>query len=202
MAGGLETRSPFFDVDLVETMLSLAPEYAFGAELSRPLQREAMAGRLPEEIRQRPEKSYFDQLFYRGLGVEDAAAVNRLLTAPDAELRAWVDMDAVRSRLLDPGPKEARGRGAVLAQGGLAARDCGMLAAGAVRSRVRRPAHRARAPEPAQDGLRRAGSDGGVKTQVATGGAFGFAVESLEPIPGLDGGDPGPDAPTRHSHCQ
>ena len=35
-----------------------------------------------------------------------------------------------------------------------------------------------------------------MKTQVATGGAFGFAVESLEPIPGLDGGDAGPDAPT------
>ena len=104
LMAGVETRSPFFDVDLVETMLSMPPELAFDP-LSRPLQRDIVAGELDDVVRLRPDKSYFDELFYKSLAVEDAAAVSRLLTAPGAALRDWVDLDVVRTRLLEPGPK-------------------------------------------------------------------------------------------------
>jgi asparagine synthase (glutamine-hydrolysing) len=101
---GLESRSPFFDVDLVELVLRLPPELAFHPELTRPLQREAMRGLLPDPIRLRPSKSYFDELFQRSLAVAELAELRALLGAPDAELGAFVDLERVRRELVEPAP--------------------------------------------------------------------------------------------------
>jgi hypothetical protein len=56
------------DVDLVELVLGLPPELAFDARLSRPLLRESVRGLIPEEVRLRPTKSSFDELFSRTAG--------------------------------------------------------------------------------------------------------------------------------------
>jgi asparagine synthetase B (glutamine-hydrolysing) len=101
---GLDARSPFFDVDLVELVLSLPPELSFHPELTRPVQREAMRGLLPDSIRLRPVKSYFDELLQRSFAVEDLDAVQSLLGARDAELGAYVDLHAVRRELLATTP--------------------------------------------------------------------------------------------------
>lgn len=101
---GLEARSPFFDVDLVELVLRLPPELAFDGRLSRPLQRDAMLGLLPDVVRLRPGKSYFDELFQRSLGLRDLQAVRSLLGARDAELRTLVDLAAVREQIVDTHP--------------------------------------------------------------------------------------------------
>ena len=101
---GLEARSPFFDVDLVELVLRLPPELGFDGRFNRPLQRDAMFGLLPDEVRLRPGKSYFDELFQRSLGVHDLEAVRRLLGAPDAEIGTVVDLAVVRKEIVETDP--------------------------------------------------------------------------------------------------
>ena len=101
---GLEARSPFFDVDLVELVLRLPPELAFDRRFSRPLQRDAMLGLLPDAVRLRPGKSYFDELFQRSLAQRDLEAVRSLLGARDAEIGAFVDLAAVRAQLVETHP--------------------------------------------------------------------------------------------------
>jgi asparagine synthase (glutamine-hydrolysing) len=101
---GLEAISPFFDVDLVELVLRLPPELAFDQALTRPVQRDAMEGLLPDAVRLRAGKSYFDELFQRSFGVRDLDAVRSLLAAPDAEIGAFVDLRAVREDIVDQHP--------------------------------------------------------------------------------------------------
>jgi asparagine synthase (glutamine-hydrolysing) len=100
---GLETRSPLLDLDLVELVLRLPPELSFDPHLTRPLLRDAVRGAVPDAVRLRPGKSYFDSLIQRALAVEDLGAASALLLDPRAEVRAWVDADRV-SGLLSAGP--------------------------------------------------------------------------------------------------
>jgi asparagine synthase (glutamine-hydrolysing) len=57
---GMEMRHPFADVDLVELVLALPHELAYDPRFSRPLVRDAMQGIVPEELRLRRSKSFFD----------------------------------------------------------------------------------------------------------------------------------------------
>jgi asparagine synthase (glutamine-hydrolysing) len=96
---GVEGRHPYFeDVDLIEHVLSLPPELAFDPVVDRPLLRNAMAGRLPDEVRLRREKSYFDSLFHRVVGMTDRDALLRLLDNR-AEVAAYARVDKVRGFL-------------------------------------------------------------------------------------------------------
>jgi hypothetical protein len=97
---GLESRHPLVDVDVIELVLQFAPELALDSRLSRPLLREAVAGLLPDEVRLRPAKSSFDELFHAALAGPDLPAARRLLRARDAELRAYVDLAAADRVLL------------------------------------------------------------------------------------------------------
>jgi len=108
---GLEGGHPFLDdLDLIELVLRLPPELSFDSELDRPLLRAAMAGLVPDEVRLRREKSYFNALFETCLDEIDGDIVRSLLTAPDAEVRRYVRQDVVRTMLLEP-PPERRPRG-------------------------------------------------------------------------------------------
>ena len=100
--GGIAPRHPLKDVDLIELALRLPPEAAYDASLSRPLLREAMAGLLIDEVRQRRGKSSFDAVFHDSLAA-DLDVARALLLAPDAELRAYVDLDLVDEIELRPG---------------------------------------------------------------------------------------------------
>jgi asparagine synthase (glutamine-hydrolysing) len=108
---GLVGGHPFLDdLDLIQLVLRLPPELSFDPELDRPLLRRAMAGLLPDVIRLRKEKSYFNALFETCLEGVDGPFVRTLLTSPDAEVRAYVRADVVRSLLLEP-PTGRRPRG-------------------------------------------------------------------------------------------
>lgn len=107
LLAGLEPpRHPLVDVDVIELVLQLPPEFAFDPYLSRPLLREATAGLVPDEVRLRPSKSTFDAVFHESLAGSDLPVVQRLLGDPGAELGAYVDTRVMRERLLDqPPPK-------------------------------------------------------------------------------------------------
>jgi asparagine synthase (glutamine-hydrolysing) len=102
---GVEGAHPFLDdVELLELVLRLPPEAAFDPELDRPLLREAMTGLVPDRVRLRREKSYFNELFVDCVSRTDRPPIERLLGTPDAEVNAYVRPEVVRERLLDAPP--------------------------------------------------------------------------------------------------
>ncbi|HZB85543.1 MAG TPA: asparagine synthase-related protein [Gaiellaceae bacterium] len=106
---GIEGAHPFLDdVELVEFVLGLPPEPAFDPELDRSLLRDAMTGLVPDRIRLRREKSYFNELFVDCVSRTDRPAIERLLSAPDAEVNAYVRPEIVRGTLLEA-PAQRRG---------------------------------------------------------------------------------------------
>jgi asparagine synthase (glutamine-hydrolysing) len=97
--GGLQGRHPYLeDVDLTVQMLSLPPELSFDPTFDRPILRRAMKGLMPEEIRLRQQKSYFNVLLHRVLVDTDRDALLGLLH-DRAEVAAYVRVDVVRSYL-------------------------------------------------------------------------------------------------------
>lgn len=94
---GLQTRHPMLDLDLVELSLRQPPEQTLDPRFSRPVLRAAMAGLLPDSVRLRPQKALFESLIASTLRGPDGAAVKEILTAPDAEIGAYVD----RKRMAD-----------------------------------------------------------------------------------------------------
>jgi hypothetical protein len=106
---GVTGGHPFHDdVDLLELVLRLPPEYAFDANLSRPLLRTSMAGLMPDEVRLRPDKSTFNAFLEESFDQWDLEATSVLL-GPDAQLGRYVHLDQVRDRFLVP--LEARSPG-------------------------------------------------------------------------------------------
>ena len=95
-SAGASAHHPLLDVDLIELVLGLPPELSFSPGLDRPLLRAAMHGRLPERVRLRSDKSFFNSFVDDCLAGPDLRAIRDLLGSPDAEVRAHVD-----SRLLD-----------------------------------------------------------------------------------------------------
>ena len=96
---GLEVRLPLLDLDLVQLALRQPPGATFDRRFSRPLLRASLAGLLPDPIRLRPAKAWFDSLIVDALAGDDA--VRDLLADPGAELGAYVDLAAMRAALLD-----------------------------------------------------------------------------------------------------
>lgn len=98
---GIQSRHPLVDVDLIQLVLRLDPALAFDARHSRPLLREAMNGALPDRVRLRPGKSYFDSVFHRALAEIDLPLARRLLDPTRAELAAYVNLAALNRQLFD-----------------------------------------------------------------------------------------------------
>ncbi|HSS43617.1 MAG TPA: asparagine synthase-related protein [Solirubrobacterales bacterium] len=98
---GVEARHPLLDLDLVELCLRLPPEATLDPRLTRPLLREAMAGLLPDSVRQRPDKALFESVIVSCLRGPDAAAVRALLADGSAEVGAYVDLGRMRGELFD-----------------------------------------------------------------------------------------------------
>ncbi len=100
---GMEMRHPFADVDLVELVLCLPHEFAYDPRFSRPLVRDAMKGIVPEELRLRRSKSFFDPI-QRAALIEDLTLIDRLLSDREARIAAYVDTDVIRRELLERAP--------------------------------------------------------------------------------------------------
>lgn len=108
-SAGLEARHPLFDLDLVELGLRQPPLATFDRYRSRPVLRAVMGGLLPDTVRLRPQKALFDSVLVDCLDGADGAAVRRLLSDPRAELRAYVDHDALTYTLFeDPSFRRAQ----------------------------------------------------------------------------------------------
>jgi asparagine synthetase B (glutamine-hydrolysing) len=101
---GIVAQQPLFDREIVELVLRLPPQHFFDAHRSRPLMRAAIGSRLPDRVRLRADKSRFDPVIIGCLAGGDRGLVQTLLGSRDSEIGAYVDADAVRRRLLDPGP--------------------------------------------------------------------------------------------------
>lgn len=96
---GLETRHPMLDLDLVELALRQPPEQTLDPRFTRPVLREAMTGLLPDSVRLRPQKALFESLIVATLRGPDRAAVEQILTAPGAEIGAYVDRERMKAAL-------------------------------------------------------------------------------------------------------
>ena len=59
---GLEARYPLLDLDLFELITAVPPRACSTGDLTRPLLRRAIAGRSPDAVRLRPDKSVFDDV--------------------------------------------------------------------------------------------------------------------------------------------
>jgi asparagine synthase (glutamine-hydrolysing) len=95
-SAGLVARPPLFDVDLVEFALRIPPELEFAADLDRPLIREAMRGRVPDSVRLDVLKSNLAPFHHASIAGPDLGPIREVLSAPDLEIAAYVDGDAVR----------------------------------------------------------------------------------------------------------
>lgn len=94
---GVEQRHPFLhDAQLIEAMLAIPPEQVFDPIRDRPLLRDALAGIIPEAVRSRFSKSYFNELISESMAGAEGAALVSQLADPQAPVRAYV-----RGRPLD-----------------------------------------------------------------------------------------------------
>jgi asparagine synthase (glutamine-hydrolysing) len=101
----LPSVHPFLESpDLVELMLSLPPEASFDRELNRPLLREANRGLLPDSVRLRRDKSFFDGLVRDSLEGEDRRTIEELLDPRRARLRTFVRVEMLHQPTLRDGP--------------------------------------------------------------------------------------------------
>jgi asparagine synthase (glutamine-hydrolysing) len=105
---GIDSRQPLMvDVDLVELMLRLPPDLAFSPDHDRALAREAMQGIVPEPVRMGHRKSDYSGFMHRTLTDDDFGDLCRVLSPPDAEIGAFVDLELVRRDLLERPPQIA-----------------------------------------------------------------------------------------------
>jgi asparagine synthase (glutamine-hydrolysing) len=88
-----EFRHPLLYRPLVEFMFALPPGQKFDPRGDRFLQRRALEGILPEALRQRREKTIFDQPFYEGLR-NGKAWIGALTSAPRVVERGIVDRES------------------------------------------------------------------------------------------------------------
>ena len=103
---GTTARHPLLhDPELLGAIMSLPPESAFSAEFDRPLARQAMRGLIPDHVRLRTRKSYFDQLVRSCLTGSDLAPILRLIGSRDAEVRAYARPERLRADFLDRPPE-------------------------------------------------------------------------------------------------
>ena len=92
---GVRNRRPWIDIDLAEFFLSLRAEVKFPDARMKTLARRLLRGVVPDEIRDRHEKTFFNQ---RILGTIDWDAVRRWLVDPPYRLRG-VDYEALAERI-------------------------------------------------------------------------------------------------------
>jgi asparagine synthase (glutamine-hydrolysing) len=101
---GIEARPPLFDVDLIETVLRIPPQFRFDPYLDRPIGREALAGVLPDVVRLSRRKSNLAPLYHRGLIGRDLPLIRQLLGSDRLEIAPWVNLEVVRGLIGNPPP--------------------------------------------------------------------------------------------------
>ncbi len=98
---GVEWRAPFLDRRVVEFLLHLPDRLRARGGRDRWLLREAMRGRLPERVRERPDKSYVAELYHRGFRERERAKLEALLADPLLGRLPYVDVGALRHQVCE-----------------------------------------------------------------------------------------------------
>ena len=98
---GLTARPPLFDLDVIETLLRIPPVVEFDPLVNKVSAREAVRGRIPEELRESRWKSDLGPYILAGLAGPDLEGIRRVL-APPLELGAYVHRDAVQALMSRP----------------------------------------------------------------------------------------------------
>jgi asparagine synthase (glutamine-hydrolysing) len=102
----IDSRQPLLlDVDLIELMLTLPPEYALSPAYDRALARDAMKGIVPEAIRVPVRKSNYGEFMRQTLAGPDAEELRRILTLPRLQIAAYVDADTMRDAFVRSPPR-------------------------------------------------------------------------------------------------
>ena len=96
---GVQVRRPFADVDFWELALSLRAETKFPDTVPKSLIRRAMRGRLPDEVLDRRDKTFFDET---ALAMADYGALRRWIVETDYRVEG-VDYELLAERLDDGG---------------------------------------------------------------------------------------------------
>jgi asparagine synthase (glutamine-hydrolysing) len=118
-ANALEYRHPFYDVRVVELLLSLPIEQRFTRERSKQVLRLAMGPALPSMVRERNDKAELTSYVRRVFFEDQQGAIQRLLRASRVEALGLVDAGAL-GRLLGAPPEAP---GALLALANLTAME-------------------------------------------------------------------------------
>ena len=94
---GLDERHPFLDRRLIEFVVALPEKEFWRNGRGKHILRESMAGLLPEAVRQRESKVFFNHLV-----VEDLLAHSEVLLGPSLLLaeRGWVESENLRHHFL------------------------------------------------------------------------------------------------------
>jgi asparagine synthase (glutamine-hydrolysing) len=98
-SAGLVARHPLFDLDLIGAVMADPPLDSFDPHLSRPLLRACAHRIVPDQVRLRPQKAWFDSLIVDCLTGPDWPVVKRLLTAPDTRVRDYLNAGQVEGAL-------------------------------------------------------------------------------------------------------
>lgn len=99
MAHSIEVRLPFLDHRLVETVLATPPNQKLCGEYNKHLLREAMAGKIPENVRTRRDKMGFPVPYTAWLRREWHDAVADILNSQACRERGLIDADHALSAL-------------------------------------------------------------------------------------------------------
>jgi asparagine synthase (glutamine-hydrolysing) len=99
LPAGLEYRSPFWDLRVVELMLRFPSWVHRSAGRTKALLREAMRPRLPEEVVGRADKGAFDELMNAGLLGRERERVEAALLAGPLRRLLYVNADALEAEL-------------------------------------------------------------------------------------------------------
>jgi asparagine synthase (glutamine-hydrolysing) len=95
----MERQHPLLDLELIEFVLRLPPEYAFRNRLDRAVQRAAMKSRIPDVIVRRAGKSFFTPLLRNSLLRGELSLARSLVDSPAAEVRRFVNQQALGAQL-------------------------------------------------------------------------------------------------------
>jgi asparagine synthase (glutamine-hydrolysing) len=100
---GMHARHPFLDRQLTEFVLSLPSEILQLNGVSKSLLRSTMKGRLPEEVRLRTSKTFFDSVYHYFLREKSGGVLRQLLSnSSHLERSGIVNSKEVRYNLLEP----------------------------------------------------------------------------------------------------
>jgi hypothetical protein len=101
----IDSRQPLLvDVDLVELMLTVPPQYGLSPRYDRALARDAMRGIVPEPIRVPARKSNYGEFIRDTLSGPDFPELQRILSQPRPELAAFVDVARMRDAFVRAPP--------------------------------------------------------------------------------------------------